>query len=68
MGDRLVNREPEMRRVKHEIVAADLHRLSRELLNCLLRPLRCVTDEILLEHILPSSAGRSDDVSAVLEI
>ena len=33
MPDRLVNREPEMRRMQHEIVAPDIDRLRRELLH-----------------------------------
>ena len=54
MADRLVDREPEVRRVQHEIVAADVDRLRLELLRRFLAPLPRVADEILLRGCIPS--------------
>ena len=48
MTDGLVNREPEMRRMQHEIVAAHVDRLGLELLRGFFAPLPRVADEVRL--------------------
>ena len=60
MRDRFVNREPEVRRVQHEVVASDVDRLGRQLLHRLARPFRRVLDELRVAHVLVAEAARRD--------
>ena len=69
MRDRLVDREPEVRRMQHEIVAADVDRLRRELLHRFFGPLRRVLDEVRVAHVLVAESARRDvDRLARLEV
>ena len=69
MADRLVDGQPEVRRIEHEVVLADLHRLGGELLCRFLAPLAGVADEVAVEHILPAAAhGRGLDTLTALEV
>ena len=64
----LVNREPQVRRMQDEIVAADFDGLCGQLLDCLFRPFWRVGYEIVLENVFPSSTHGRDDIAARLEI
>ena len=60
MRDRFVDREPEVRRMQHEIVAPDVDRLRGELLHRFVGPLRRVLDELRVAHMLVAEAARRD--------
>jgi hypothetical protein len=50
--DRLVHRQPQMRRQEDQVVAAGLNRLGRQLLYRLLGPARRVADQIRIADVL----------------
>src|SRR4029079_11395085 len=68
VADGFVNRQPQVRRMKHEIVPPDVHRLRLELLGGFLAPLPGVADKIGREDELPAAPGRLYRVAARLEI
>ena len=58
MADRLVNREPQIRRVDHDVVIARRHRFGAKLRARLLAGLRGLLDQAGADDIIPAGAAR----------